>query len=133
MSDLLFVDTGGFYSFLSQSDVHHREAEKLLLKPTAKMTSNYVLDELVTLLSVRGHKDIALSFGEKLRLGTFAGYHFLTPTEEEKAWHLYKKYKDHDLSFTDCTTLILLKEHRVSRLVSFDQELIKLTHAFLIV
>ena len=122
----LFIDTSGFFAFLNKSDADHEEAKKRFAASANKMTSNYVFDELMTLLTARGQKDLSISFGEQLRGGSLVACHFLSASEEEKAWGIYQKFRDHPLSFTDCTTLLLLREHQSSRLLSFDATLLKL-------
>ena len=53
-SNLLFIDTGVFYAFLDHSDERHEEIAKIFQKRTELfVTSNYILDELITLLRVR--------------------------------------------------------------------------------
>lgn len=130
MPGKIFIDTSGFFAFLNKSDENHEEAKKRLSTAVVKMTSNYVFDELMTLLTARGQKALSITFGEQLRAGTMTGYHFLTASEEEKAWEIYQKFRDHPLSFTDCTTLALLREHRASGLVSFDATLLKVAGHF---
>ena len=125
MPEKIFVDTSGFFAFLNQDDLHHEEA-KAQFGSGSRVTSNYIFDELMTLLTARGQKDFSVSFGAELRTGKDVKYHFLTLTEEEKSWQLYKKYRDHPLSFTDCTTLVLLREHRASKLLSFDEDLVRI-------
>ncbi|MBI2082620.1 MAG: type II toxin-antitoxin system VapC family toxin [Deltaproteobacteria bacterium] len=125
MAEKIFVDTSGFFAFLNKADENHEKARKGL-ESARIVTSSYIFDELMTLLTARGQKDLSISFGEQLRADKMIDYHFVTSKEEEKAWNLYKKYRDHSLSFTDSTTLVLLKELRIGNLLSFDETLLRL-------
>jgi uncharacterized protein len=40
---------------------------------------------------------------------------------ELKAWKLLKKYKEHNFSFTDCTTFVLMKELKIIKACSIDE------------
>ena len=124
MPEKIFVDTGGFFAFLNADDPDHKDAVRRL-QDGKKITTNYVFDELVTLLAARGKRDLSVAFGEQLRTGRMVTVHFVTPREEEKAWQVYKKYRDHPLSFTDCTTLMMLRQHRIPDLLSYDGALLK--------
>ena len=130
MPEKTFVDTSAFFAFLNKSDVNHQAAKKRLSGSGVKVTSNFIFDELITLMMARDQKDLSVSFGEKLRSGALVQYHFLKESEEEKAWTVYQKYSDHVLSFTDCTTLALLGEYKNVRLLSFDEGLMRLARHF---
>lgn len=125
MPPKVFVDTSGFFAYLNTTDPNHNEARKRLVG-TMAVTSNYIFDELMTLLTARGKKALSISFGEELRGGNMVSYHCLSIKEEGQAWDLYKKYRDQPLSFTDCTTLTLIREQRIRDLLSFDRVLIQL-------
>lgn len=127
MPKKVFVDTSCFFAFLNRGDINHAQATEYLKNHPQKMTSNYVFDELMALLTSRGQKDLSLKFGEELRGGRWGDYYYLTLSDERRAWDLYKKFHDHPLSFTDSTTLFLLKEKKCALLASFDEELTKVS------
>jgi len=39
-----------------------------------------------------------------------------------KSWALFRQIRDKSLSFTDCTTLVLMEAHRINRIMSFDSD-----------
>ncbi len=54
---MLFVDTGAWYALTVPSDPDHAAATHFLQQnPRPLVTSDYVVDELLTLFVVRGHK-----------------------------------------------------------------------------
>ena len=81
--------------------------------------SDYIFDEVVTLLAVKTKKtDLALEVGEYL-LGSEIEMIEVKTEVFNAAWELFKKRKN--LSFTDCTTIELIKAHGIKHLASFDQ------------
>jgi predicted nucleic acid-binding protein len=64
---MIFVDTGIWYAANVEEDPDHDEARRLLLAATSELvTTDYVVDELLTLLIVRKHHDIAVQIGDDL-------------------------------------------------------------------
>lgn len=126
MRQRTLIDTSGFFAFINKADVNYKTAQETF-KSSKLITTNYIFDELMTLLTARGKKELSIAFGEELR--TRYPVHHLSAGEEEKAWQLYKKYRDHLLSFTDCTTLLVLRDHKIPQLFSFDQDLLSLSQA----
>ena len=62
MSPEIFIDTSGYYALLIKKDNMHRKAGDNLHKAAGKkvrfVTTDYILDEIVTLLNVRGHNHL---------------------------------------------------------------------------
>ena len=53
---MIFVDTGGWFSALVPDDALHEAAATFMRKNDEPLvTTDYVLDELLTLLKIRGH------------------------------------------------------------------------------
>lgn len=81
--------------------------------------SDYIFDETITLIAVR-----TKNIGKTIELGE----HLLNSEIDllevktevfNAAWELFKKRKN--LSFTDCTTIELMKANDVKHLASFDE------------
>ena len=70
----IFVDTGGWYAAIAQKDHDHDAAKQFLLTNTLPLiTSDYIMDETVTLLSSRIGHNYAVNFTdapESSRRGT---------------------------------------------------------------
>ncbi|MDH5720083.1 MAG: hypothetical protein OEZ13_05595 [Spirochaetia bacterium] len=53
-NNLLFIDTSAFYSFFDKNDKNYENISKSLSsREEAFVTSNYIIDELITLFRVR--------------------------------------------------------------------------------
>ena len=84
------------------------------------MTSNFVLDETFTLLGRRaGH-----SFAAQRARNIYASesLNILRPGKEDelKAIVFFEKYSDHQLSFTDCVSFVLMQNRKIKRVFTFD-------------
>lgn len=127
----VFVDTGVFVAFHNTRDVNHGRAMEIVREIVegglgTAYTSDYIFDEAVTVALVRtGRPEIALSVGGMI-LGEFtAPFLVILRVDGEifnEAWRLFPRYAERGLSFTDCTSIALIKARRIERLVSFDKD-----------
>ncbi|NIP67085.1 PIN domain-containing protein [Candidatus Bathyarchaeota archaeon] len=124
----LFIDTSAFLALEDENDKEHGEAlgyrERLRREETgfrAVYTSNYVLDEILTLLRLKlGHR-AAVVLGENLKRSKILRTLRVTPQIEDQAWNIFKKYDDKDFSFTDCTSFALMEREAISVAFAFDE------------
>jgi predicted nucleic acid-binding protein len=124
--EYLFIDTSAFYSFFDKSDKNHQSISQLINDRTETfITSNFIVDELVTLLRVR-HFEVAQieSYIEAILQENICQLLRINPETESKAWTMLKKYKDVTFSYTDCTSFILMKEHKIKKAISLDEHFV---------
>ncbi len=122
---MIFVDTGAFLARHLGRDQHHQAAKaawaKLGATKEACGTSNFVLDELLTLLG----RGAGYGFAAQRARSYYAssGLTILRPEEEDEleALDWFTKYQDQEVSFTDCVSFALMRRHRLSRVFSFDR------------
>ena len=122
---MIFVDTGAFLARYLSRDEHHEKATrawKTLVRRNWKCyTSNFVLDETLTLLARRSSYSFA---AERARtLYSSKALEILRPTSEDEhdALLLFEKYADQEVSFTDCISFVLMKRRRIGRAFAFDR------------
>ena len=102
---MIFVDTGAWYARYVAEDVDHAAAVAWFANsPDRLITTDYVADELLTLLKTRGYANIAFSVGAALLAGQVCQFMYVQPTDIEKAWAIFSTYRDKGWSFTDCTS-----------------------------
>ncbi len=128
----IFIDTGVFVAFHNPKDENHQDAKEILLKVVkgelgASYTSDCVFDESVTVTLARtGRGDLAVDVG-KMILGEGTRPFVVVLRVDDRAfgqaWRLFEKYSKRGLSFTDCTTLSLIRERGIERIASFDSTL----------
>lgn len=125
----VFVDSGVFVAFHNTRDANHGRATELVREIVAgrlgsAYTSDYVFDEAVTVALVRTRKpEIAVTVGRMI-LGelTTPSLVVLRVDDEafKEAWKLFPQYARRGLSFTDCTSVALMRMRGIESLVSFD-------------
>lgn len=85
-------------------------------------TSNYVIDEVVTfILYEQGHGE-AVKALEILRGSPFLNILHVSEDVEARADKEFKKYAGHRISYTDCTTRVLMDIHEIDTVFSFDMD-----------
>ena len=89
------------------------------------MTSSYVLDEILTLLSRRLGSAIAISFGQRLFDQEVSALLRITEEDEERAWGVFRQYADKGFSFTDCTSFVLMERLGINTVFAFDDHFVK--------
>ena len=125
----ILIDSGVFVAFHNRKDVNHDRARELMKRIASgklgtAFTSDYIFDEAVTVALARtGRSDLALSMGRMI-LGelTQPFLVFLRVGEDifRDAWNLFSKYARKGLSFTDCTSLSLMKMRGIESIASYD-------------
>jgi predicted nucleic acid-binding protein len=122
---LIFIDTGAFIARYIARDEHHKDAlsfwESLEKNRDKIFTSNFVLDETFTLLGRKAGYRFAAERA-KIILSSSA-ITILRPEDKHEiaALKLFEKYADNEISYTDCISFVLMKEHRIARVFSFDR------------
>jgi predicted nucleic acid-binding protein len=84
------------------------------------VTTDYVVDETLTLLRVRGHLQRALALGTLFWEGQVARLEYLQPADLQQAWNIFSQFRDKAWSFTDCTSLAIMRRLGITAAVSLD-------------
>jgi hypothetical protein len=117
----ILVDTSFFYAHAYADDPHHREAVKFLENPPVPLvTTNFIFDELMTILRYNfGHR-VAVTYGQSLRKSKLVNILRITPEDEESAWEIFSRYSDQKFSFTDCTSFAFMRRLGITEAAAFD-------------
>ena len=129
MPDSAFIDTWGWVALGHRKDTRHYEVKALykdLRSQSARLyTSDYVLDELITLLIRREVFKEAVRFIDGLFLAAEQGkltIERITSDRVASAWVLRKKLQDKPrISFTDLTSMVLMKERGIQVVLTDDE------------
>lgn len=65
---------------------------------------------------------MAYRLGEGLRSGTFATLIPLLDADTDAAWTLFGQRADQRLSFTDCTSYVLMRRLRLPAMITLDAD-----------
>lgn len=116
-----FIDTSGWYASLLPSEERHADAVAwLATHPGPHLTTDYVLDETLTLLRSRGRNHVAQAFGKRMFENPPAQVYFLEEVDIRSAWLTFARYRDKEWSFTDCTSKIVMERFGVREAFTFD-------------
>jgi len=119
---MIFVDTGAWFASVVAWDANHAAAAAWLSSNHERLVStDYVLDETLTLLRARNDNDSALAFGYEFFQGDLADLIKIDDTDVSKAWDIFRKFSDKDWSFTDCTSKVIMERLGVTTAFAFDQ------------
>ena len=118
---MIFVDTGVWYAFGLPTDPRHDVAFRLLYDANEPLvTSDYVVDETLTLLRGRVRGDIPVRVGRRLFEERFARIHYLDRQDIIQGWDIFRRFHDKDWSFTDCTSYVVMQRLNIKTAFSFD-------------
>jgi predicted nucleic acid-binding protein len=115
-----FVDTGAWYAAFVPSDPDHPAASTWLDRNNEPLTSDYVVDELLTLLKMRGEYRRALDLGPSLLSGDLCKLQWVTPDDVRAAWQVFASYQDKGWSFTDCVSRVVMRRLEIKTAFAFD-------------
>jgi len=123
----VFIDTNIFAAAKLKNDIDHERGKGLLEEALLGnygqvLTSDYIFDEIITLLNIRSKKhQLVFEFGNSIL--TSASIDIIKVNDEifEAAWDKFGRFKDKLLSFTDCTTLVIIEKLKIEKIMSFDK------------
>jgi len=114
--------------------VQFREYSKIKKEGYKMVTSDYVLDEVITALFRNVVFSNAVRFIESLFLMIDYNQLRLEKITEERfkeAWQMRKKFQDKpDISFTDLTSFVLMQELEISKVFTGDSHFGKVNLGF---
>ena len=122
---MIFIDTGALLARYVKRDREHERAVEAWAELRSRrrrcLTSNFVLDEALTLLGRR----VSYPFAAE-RAASWWGSEVLTivrPGERDElvAIDHFRKFADQGVSFTDCVSFALMRRNRVRTAFTFDR------------
>jgi predicted nucleic acid-binding protein len=122
MSRFAFVDTSAWFAAVVPWDANHASSSAWFERNERPlMTTDYIVDETLTLLRSRGEGQRAIALGERFFKGQVATVHRLSSGEIEAAWEVFRMFRDKEWSFTDCTSKVVIEELACAVAVAFDE------------
>ena len=128
----IFIDTGVFYAHHDADAERHETAVELINaildgRHGQPYTSDYVLDEVVTLTRARtGSVADADTIANRI-CGTdpypeIVELIYTTQQSVSSSLHTFRQYDDHNLSFTDGMSIALCDRRDIDSIASFDSD-----------
>ncbi len=123
---MIFVDTSAWYALEVEDDENHASAmafRKELREGRygALLTSDYILDEAITLLRVRKGAEPSFRFADKVLRSRSVSIVWIDSFIFKEALKLLKERPDKKWSFTDCTSFVIMNQLNVNEALAFDQ------------
>jgi predicted nucleic acid-binding protein len=107
---MIFVDTSVWFAAYVEEEREHAEADAILTAPASRLvTTDYVIDELLTLFVARGQRPIARTVGGLLWSGDACQLNWTERFDVEAAWQIFEKFDDKSWSFTDCVSHVVMQ------------------------
>ena len=125
----IFIDTWGWLALGHRKNAHHKQIKtfyQMLQARGARLyTSDYVIDEVITLLFRREVFEEAVHFMEGIFLATEQGGLTIERITSElftSTWGLRKQFQDKPrISFTDLTSMVIMEERGIRQIITEDE------------
>lgn len=112
----LFVDTSGWDALADKADKDHERALQFrdeIVGECKLVTSNYILDELYTLLLMNVGFQPTVNYKKKIDILTAEHVLDVVWIDQDfakRSWDIFEQYNvDKQWSFTDCTSYVVMK------------------------
>jgi hypothetical protein len=121
----VFVDTGGWMACSDRADPAHapcRAARDGALEAgQTLLTTDFVIDETLTLIRFRLGLSAANAWWQQIDGSARLRWERVENDRFERARHLFFQYRDKDLSFTDCTSIAVMRELKLTTVITTDR------------
>lgn len=123
--EVTFVDTSGFYALLVQRDPMHNRASHLIATAAEAagrfVTSDYVLDETITLLKARNQGHLIERFLKAVFSSAACRIEWMDPSRFDETGRFLAKHDDQNWSFTDCFSFWLMRSLNLREALTTDR------------
>lgn len=120
----VLLDSAGFLALWDAADEHHERAVRLQGELARKqrrfVTTEYVVDETVTLLLVRHSHAAAVDFLGVVETSETLRLEWIGPDRFHAAAGLFRRHNDKEWSFTDCVSFAVMHELRIREAFTSD-------------
>ena len=120
----LFVDTAGWMAVADASDSSHQKCvaarDNWLEINGILITSDYVIDETLTLIRLRVGIDAAEKWWWQISESPRLKIEWITDDHAERARTWFFSWRDKLFSFTDCTSFVLMRERHIKKALTLD-------------
>lgn len=107
----VFLDTGGFFSWLNSQDRRHVGAvEFFTTTQRALVTTDWVIGETCNLLVARRTPHLVRRLFEALDRSVAIRRTGIDETRFQHARALFEQFEEHAFPFTDCTSFVVMRE-----------------------
>jgi uncharacterized protein len=118
---MIFVDSGAWFArFVPDDPNHSGVVEWFAANGEPLVTTDYCVDETLTLLVARKRPLLATIAGREFFDETISRLHFLTGDQIRRAWILFQQRAVAGWSFTDCTSKVVIDDLKLGTALALD-------------
>jgi len=121
----VFADTAGWMACADAADPAHKRAcasrDAALERGEVLVATDYVLDETLTLIRMRLGLAAAKAWWDRIEGSSRLRWEWIGVNRAEKARGVFFRQRDKDYSFTDCTSLVVMQELKLKRVLTTDR------------
>lgn len=119
---MIFVDSGGWFASVVTDDEDYETARIWLEENKEPLfTTNYIVNEMLTLLRARGENQKALEIGNLFFRSLLADIYHLSEKDVLQTWEIFKTFSDKNWSFTDCSSKFICEKFGINQAFAFDK------------
>jgi predicted nucleic acid-binding protein len=120
---MILVDTSIWFAAYVDEDPDHEAADAVLsVQGERLVTTDYIIDELLTLLVSRGQRPIAKFLGQQLWAGELCQVIWVSEPDIQAAWQVFDSFDDKTWSFTDCVSYAVMKRIGIVEAFALDDD-----------
>jgi predicted nucleic acid-binding protein len=120
---MIFVDTSVWYAANVIEDQDHTRARELSLTSSSNfITTDYFVDELLTLLIARNQRDVAVRIGSGFWSERFCKLVWVEKADVAAVWAVFTSFTDKHWSFTDCVSYAVMKRLGIGAAFTLDDD-----------
>jgi uncharacterized protein len=120
---MIFVDTSVWYAAHVVEDGNHSRSRALFLNSSSEfVTTDYIVDELLTLLIARNQRDVAVRIGSSFWSERFCKLIWVTEEDVHAGWNVFLSFTDKTWSFTDCVSYAVMKRLGIQEAIALDDD-----------
>ena len=125
-SGAIFVDTSGWADPILQNTPYFAQmrafSQQLLASGRSVITTNYVLAELVALLTTRSHlsRDQVLLFLDGIMQMAQLQIVHVDPAQDADAWAMLHQNRDKDWSLVDAASFVVMRQMGINEAFTSD-------------
>jgi predicted nucleic acid-binding protein len=117
-----FVDTSAWFDWFVPASKWNKQVNATLIDRRKWLySSDFVLDELLTLLRARGWNSKARNAWELFHDADNVELLHLTALDVDESYAIFEKFSDKQWSFTDCTSYWLIQKHNIPFACATDE------------
>ncbi len=119
---MIFVDTSGWFASIISTDQDYESARKWFLQNKEPLfTTDYIVDETLTLFRSRGENTRALQIAEEFFSQELSEIYYLSKEDILQTWEIFRQFSDKEWSFTDCSSKYICEKLNITHAFSFDK------------